>query len=177
MTVGAIQFDAIFSDADFLRVADASGLAPLTFNPPSPDALGRFLSSMSGDKPEIGSIRLAMESIAQVHALQMAYKIVEHSPLWGTKQGDFLLHIQSALDAVVPVLGVLIIANSYVEGTVRLTGQKFTANEVGLWAARRMILYYLLILIDDNSRPDDWLDIRDKQPLQNVLAYLGYRSE
>ena len=65
MTVGAIQFSDIFSDADSLRVADASGLAPLTFNPPSPDALGRFLSSMSGDKPEIGSIRLAMESIAQ----------------------------------------------------------------------------------------------------------------
>jgi hypothetical protein len=107
----------------------------------------------------------------------MAYKIVEHSPLWGTAQGDFLLQIQSALDAVVPVLGDLIIANSYVDGAVRLTGQKFTANEVGLWAARRMILDYLLILIDDNSRPDDWLDIRDKQPLQNVLAYLGYRSE
>jgi hypothetical protein len=60
MIVGAIQFNEFFSDADSLRVADASGLAPLTFNPPSPDALGRFLSSMSGDKPEIGSIRLAM---------------------------------------------------------------------------------------------------------------------
>ena len=65
MTVGAIQFSDIFSDADSLRVADASGLAPLTFNPPSPDALGRFLSSMSGDKPEIVSIRLALDSIAQ----------------------------------------------------------------------------------------------------------------
>ena len=65
MTVGAIQFSDIFSDADSLRVADASGLAPLTFNPPSPDALGRFLSSMSGDKPEIDSIRLALDSIAQ----------------------------------------------------------------------------------------------------------------
>ena len=125
------------------------------------------------DKEEL----TAMEYIAQNHALQMAYKIVEHSPLWGTKQGNFSLPIQSALDAVVPVLGDLIIANSYVDGAVRLTGQKFTANEVGWWAARRMILDYLLILIDDNSRPDDWLDIRDKQPLQNVLAYLGYRSE
>ena len=119
----------------------------------------------------------AMEYIVQNHALQMAYKIVVHSPLWGPKQGNFSLQIQSALDAVVPVLGDLIIANSYVDGAVRLTGQKFTANEVGWWAARRMILDYLLILIDDNSRPDDWLDIRDKQPLQNVLAYLGYRSE
>ena len=65
MTVGAIQFNDIFSDADSLRVADASGLAPLSFNPPSPEALGRFLSSMSDDKPEIDSIRLALDSIAQ----------------------------------------------------------------------------------------------------------------
>ena len=65
MTVGAIQFNDIFSDADSLRVADASGLAPLSFNPPSPEALGRFLSSMSNDKPEIDSIRLALDSIAQ----------------------------------------------------------------------------------------------------------------
>jgi len=50
----------------------------------------------------------------------------------------------------------LIIANSYVDGAVRLAGHKFMANEVGLWAARRMILDYLLILIDDNSRPEHW---------------------
>ena len=75
------------------------------------------------------------------------------------------------------VLGDLIIANSYVKEAVRLPGQKLTANEVGLWAARRMILDYLLILIDDNSRPDDWLDIRDKQPLKNVFEYLGYKLE
>ena len=65
MTVGSIQFDSIFSAADSLRVADASGLAPLSFNPPSPESLGRFLASMSDDKQEVGSIRLAMESIAQ----------------------------------------------------------------------------------------------------------------
>lgn len=65
MTVGSIQFDSIFSAADSLRVADASGLAPLSFNPPSPESLGRFLASMSDDKQEAGSIRLAMESIAQ----------------------------------------------------------------------------------------------------------------
>jgi len=117
----------------------------------------------------------AMEYIAQNHALQMAYKMVEHSPYWGDKQGDFSLQVWSALEAVVPVLGDLIIANSYVDGAVRLAGQKFTANEVGLWAARRMILDYLLILIDDTSRPDDWLDIRDKQPLKNVFEHLGYK--
>lgn len=116
----------------------------------------------------------AMEYIAQNHALQMAYKIVEHSPCWGNKQGDFSLQVWSALEAVVPVLGDLIIANSYMDGAVRLAGQKFMANEVGLWAAPRMILDYLLILIDDNSRPDDWLDIRDKQPLKNVFEHLGY---
>ena len=119
----------------------------------------------------------AMEYIAQNHALQMAYKIVEHSPYWGHKQGDFSLQIWSALEAVVPVIGDLIIANSYVDGAVRLAGQKFMANEVGLWAARRMILDYLLILIDDNSHPDDWLDIRDKQPLKNVFEHLGYKLE
>jgi hypothetical protein len=58
---------------------------------------------------------------------------------------------------------------------VRLAGQKFTTKEVGQWAARRMILDYLLILIDDTSRPDDWLDIRDKQPLKNVFEDLGYK--
>ena len=115
-----------------------------------------------------------MEYIAQNHALQMACKIVEHSPYWGDKQGDFSLQVWLALEAVVPVLGDLIIANSYVDGAVRLAGQKFMANEVGLWAARRMILDYLLILIDDNSRPDDWLDIRDKQPLKNIFEHLGY---
>ena len=120
---------------------------------------------------------MAMEYIAQNHALQMAYKIVEHSPCWGDKHGDFSLQVWSSLEAVVPVIGDLIIANSYVEGAVRLAGHKFMANEVGLWAARRMILDYLLILIDDNSRPDDWLDIRDKQPLQNVFAHLGYKLE
>ena len=112
--------------------------------------------------------------IAQNHALQMAYKIVEHSPNYGRKNGDFFLPVWSALEAVVPVLGDMIIADSYVQGSVRLTGQKYTASEVGLWAARRLILDYLLILIDDNSRPDDWLDIRDKQPLQNIFLYLGY---
>ncbi len=65
MTVGSIQFDSIFSAADSLRVADVSGLAPLSFNPPSPESLGRFLSSMSDGKPEVGSIRLALDSIAQ----------------------------------------------------------------------------------------------------------------
>ena len=119
----------------------------------------------------------AMESIAQVHALQMAYRIVEHSPYWGTKQGDFFLQTWSALEAVVPVIGDLIIANSFVDSSVRLRGQRYTSNEVGLWAARRMILDYLLILIDDSSRPDDWLDIRDRQPLQNVFAHLGYNID
>ncbi len=112
--------------------------------------------------------------IAQNHALQMAYKIVEHSPNYGRKNGDFFLSVWSSFEAVVPVLGDMIIADSYVQGSVRLTGQKYTASEVGLWAARRLILDYLLILIDDNSRPDDWLDIRDKQPLQNIFLYLGY---
>ena len=65
MTVGAIQFDAMFSGADALCVADTSGLTPLSFNPPSSDALGRFLSSMSGDKSAVDSIRLALGSIAQ----------------------------------------------------------------------------------------------------------------
>ena len=65
MTVGSIQFDSIFSAADSLRVADVSGLAPLSFNPPSPESLGRFLSSMSDGKPEVCSIRLALDSIAQ----------------------------------------------------------------------------------------------------------------
>ena len=82
----------------------------------------------------------AMEYIAQNHALQMAYKIVEHSPCWGDKHGDFSLQVWSSLEAVVPVLGDLIIANSYMDGAVRLAGQKFMANEVGLWAAPRMIL-------------------------------------
>ncbi len=65
MTVGAIQFDAMFSGADALCVADTSGLKPLSFNPPSSDALGRFLLSMSDDKSAVDSIRLALESIAQ----------------------------------------------------------------------------------------------------------------
>ena len=120
---------------------------------------------------------MAMEHIVQNHALQMAYKMVEHSPYWGNRQGDFYLAIKSALEAVVPVLGDLIIANSYVKEAVCLPGQKFPANEVGLWAARRMILDYLLILIDDSSSPDDWLDIRDKQPLKNIFEYLGYKLE
>ena len=34
-----------------------------------------------------------MECIAQTHALQMAYKIVEHSPNWGNEQGDFYLAV------------------------------------------------------------------------------------
>ena len=63
--MGAIQFDAMFSGADALCVADTSGLKPLSFNPPSPESLGRFFASMSDDKPRVGSIRLAMESIAQ----------------------------------------------------------------------------------------------------------------
>lgn len=116
----------------------------------------------------------AMERIAQTHALEMAYRIVEHSPHFGQQPGDFFLPVWAALEAVVPVIGDLIIANSYVSDSVRLTGQKYTASEVGLWAARRMILDYLLILIDDSSRPDDWLDIRDKEPLRNVFVYLGY---
>ena len=65
MTVESIQFNDAFSTADSLRIADVSGLAPLSFNPPSPESLGRFLASMSDDKPETGSIRLAMGSIAQ----------------------------------------------------------------------------------------------------------------
>ena len=65
MTVGAIQFDAMFSGADALCVADTSGLTPLSFNPPSSDAIGRFLLSMSDDKSAVDSIRLAMGSIAQ----------------------------------------------------------------------------------------------------------------
>ena len=40
-----------------------------------------------------------------------------------------------------------------------------------------MILDYLLILIYDSSSPDDWLDIQDKQPLENVFEYLGDRHE
>lgn len=116
----------------------------------------------------------SMEYIAQIHALHMAYKIVENSPHWGDRQGDFFLQTWSALEVVVPIIGDLIIANSYVDGSVHLTGQRFTVNEVGPWAARRMILDYLLILIDDNSRPDDWLDIRDKEPMKNIFAHLGY---
>ena len=46
----------------------------------------------------------AMEYIAQNHALQMAYKIVEHSPYWGDKPGDSSLQVWSALEAVVPVI-------------------------------------------------------------------------
>ncbi|MCR5757908.1 MAG: hypothetical protein K6F95_08385 [Selenomonas sp.] len=115
----------------------------------------------------------AMERIAQVHALEMAYRIVENSPLWG-KQEESQVVVWSALEAVVPLIGDLLMANSYVTDSVRLTGQKYTAGEVGLWAARRLILDYLLILIDDNSRPDDWLDIRDREPLRNVFAHLGY---
>ena len=65
MTVESIQFNDIFMAADSPRAADASGLAPLSFNPPSPESLGHFLASMSDDKPEAGSIRLAMGSIAQ----------------------------------------------------------------------------------------------------------------
>ena len=65
MTVESIQFNDIFMAADSPRVADASGLAPLSFNPPSPESLGRFLASMSGCKSEVDSIRLAMGSIAQ----------------------------------------------------------------------------------------------------------------
>ncbi len=125
------------------------------------------------DKEEL----TAMEYIVQNHALQMAYRIMEHSPRYGVKQGDFYLPVLSALEAIVPVLGDMIIANSYVQGSVRLTGQKYAASEIGLWAALRMILDYLLILIDDNSRPDDWLDIRDKKPLQNMFKYLGYEQE
>ncbi|SHK80251.1 hypothetical protein SAMN05216582_11842 [Selenomonas ruminantium] len=119
----------------------------------------------------------AMEGIAQIHALRMAYQIVAHSPHWELEPGDDFLPVWSALEAVVSVLGDLIIADSYIDGSVRLTGQRYTASEVGLWAARRMILDYLLILIDDDSCPDDWLDIRDKQPLRNVFRYLGYSPE
>lgn len=117
----------------------------------------------------------AMEYIAQTNALHMAYKIVEHSPYWGDRQGDYFLQVWSALEAVVPIIGDLIMANSYVEGSVRLAGQRFTSSDVGLWGARRMILDYLLILINDNSNPDDWLDIRDKEPLKNIFKHLGYR--
>ena len=119
----------------------------------------------------------AMEYIAQTNALHMAYRIVEHSPYWGDKHGDYFLQVWSALEAVIPIIGDLIMTNSYVEGSVRLAGQRFTTSEVGLWAARRMILDYLLILIDDNSRPDDWLDIRDKEPLKNIFEHLGYRLQ
>lgn len=57
----------------------------------------------------------SMEYIAQTHALRMAYKLVEHSPYFGDRQGDFFLQIWSSLEAVVPVIGDLIIANSYVK--------------------------------------------------------------
>ena len=117
----------------------------------------------------------AMEYIAQTNTLHIAYRIVAHSPYWGNKQGDYFMQVWSAMEAVVPIIGDLIMANSYVEGSVRLAGQRFTTSDVGLWAARRMILDYLLILIDDNSNPDDWLDIRDKEPLKNIFNHLGYR--
>ena len=119
----------------------------------------------------------AMEYIAQTNALHMAYKIVERSPYWGDRQGDYFLQVWSALEAVVPIIGDLIMANSYVDGSLRLADQRYTTSEVGLWAARRMILDYLLILIDDNSHPDDWLDIRDKEPLKNIFEHLGYRLQ
>ena len=119
----------------------------------------------------------AMEYIAQTNALHMAYRIVENSPYWGDKQGDSFLQAWSALEAVVPIIGDLIMANSYVDGSLRLAGQRYTTSEVGLWAARRMIRDYLLILIDDSSSPDDWLDIRDKELLKNIFEHLGYRLQ
>lgn len=115
-----------------------------------------------------------MERIVQQHALRMAYRIVAESPAWGTPDEKEPRRIFTELEAVVPILADLIMAESYMPAAVRMAGTHLTSSEVGLWAARRIVLDYLLILIDDNSRPDDWLDIRDKEPLRNVFAYLGY---
>jgi len=118
-----------------------------------------------------------MGRIVQQHALRLAYRIVAESPVWGKPNEAEPLRALVELEAVVPVLADLIMAESYMPAAVRMAGTRLTANEVGLWAARRMVLDYLLILIDDNSRPDDWLDIRDKEPLRNVFAYLGYEMD
>ena len=119
----------------------------------------------------------AMGRIVQQHALRLAYRIVAASPVWGKPEEAEPLRVWTELEAVVPVLADLIMAESYMPAAVRMAGTHLTANEVGLWAARRMVLDYLLILIDDNSRPDDWLDIRDREPLRNVCAYLGYAMD
>ena len=55
-----------------------------------------------------------------------------------------------------------------------MTGRRYSAAEVGQWAARRLVLDYVLILIDDRSCPDDWLDIDDEEPLREIFVYLGY---
>ena len=116
----------------------------------------------------------SMENIVQYHALEMAYQLVDHSPKWGTLTGDFSQQMKSAVEAVVPVLGDMILAGSVVPGSVRMTGRRYSAAEVGQWAARRLVLDYVLILIDDRSCPDDWLDIDDEEPLREIFVYLGY---
>ncbi len=54
MTVGEITFDMALSSGSQLQVVDASGLQPISFTPPSPEAVDRFLFAMHEAPQDVG---------------------------------------------------------------------------------------------------------------------------
>ena len=65
MTVGEITFDMALSGGGQLQVVDMSGLQPLSFTPPSPEAVERFVSAMNAESEHSDPLRFAAESIVK----------------------------------------------------------------------------------------------------------------
>lgn len=113
--------------------------------------------------------------IIQYHALITAYDLVRHSPDYGSEPAPYSILKQEA-DTTIRILADFILLDSFMEAPINLAGRRMMPGEVSTWAARRLILDYILILIDDASSPDDWLDPADnnKKPLAAIFQHLGY---
>ncbi len=64
MTVGEITFDMALSSGSQLQLVDVSGLQPLSFTPPSPEAVERFVSAMNAEPVQSDPLRFAAASLS-----------------------------------------------------------------------------------------------------------------
>ncbi len=64
MTVGEITFDMALSSGSRLQLVDVSGLQPLSFTPPSPEAVERFVSAMNAEPVQGEPLRFAAASLS-----------------------------------------------------------------------------------------------------------------
>lgn len=109
----------------------------------------------------------------QYHALITAYDLVRHSPNYGSVPASYVILKQEA-DTTIRILSDFILLNSFMDAPIKLAGRRMMPLEVSHWAAQRLLLDYILILIGDASSPDDWLDPTAQKPLTTIFQHLGY---